>query len=369
MIGRAAALLCLGLLAPPLAAAQQADPAVEAAVAAALIEEAATLLRRSENAEDRLAAIGKAVTAYESGLAAIRRGLRGLAAQEAALAAEAESRRAETDRTLGLLMAMRLNEAPALLTHPGGPVAHERAGHLMAGLAPGLRAKAEEMRETLDRARALRARQEEARAQARDALAALQSARAAAAESLRDGAPLDPADRTSALLVRGARSLEDFAAAFAKAPAPPGTAPPAYGELPPPVVGRVTVGFGERMPDGAISSGATLEAPAYALVTAPFAATLRFAGPLEGYGSVAILEPEPGRLLILTGLARVDREAGETVMAGEPLGALGALPGSIDEFLFEASAGKEAISHETLYMEARESGVPVDPASWFAFAE
>ena len=168
------------------ARAQDAGPEVEAAVAAALIEDAAAQLRRARDADEKLAALGKAVTAYESGLAAIRSGIRRLSAQEAALRREAEGRRADTDRLLGLLMAMRLAPAPALLTHPGGPVAHERAGHIMAGIAPGLRARVEELRALLARAEEIRARQTAARDQARAVLAALQKARADAAEAMRD---------------------------------------------------------------------------------------------------------------------------------------------------------------------------------------
>lgn len=37
------------------------------------------------------------------------------------------------------------------------------------------------------------------------------------------------------------------------------------------------------------------------------------------------------------------------------------------EFLFTAASAGEANRTETLYMEVRRGGAPVDPATWFAF--
>ncbi len=104
---------------------------------------------------------------------------------------------------------------------------------------------------------------------------------------------------------------------------------------------------------------------AFAQVTAPWDATVRYAGPLIDYGQVVVLEPAPGYLLVLAGLAHVDRSAGETVLAGEKLGDLGGALPSSDEILLEEAAEGGQIRQETLYLEFRRSGQPLDPADWF----
>ena len=79
-----------------------------------------------------------------------------------------------------------------------------------------------------------------------------------------------------------------------------------------------------------------------------------------------ILEPEPGILIVLAGLSDVRRRTGETVLEGEALGALGGPPPETEEFLIAATTEVEATPPETLYMETRQRGEPVDPARWFA---
>ena len=81
---------------------------------------------------------------------------------------------------------------------------------------------------------------------------------------------------------------------------------------------------------------------------------------------MVILEPEDGVLIILSGLKSLSREAGEVVLRGESLGSLGGPPPETEEFLISAASALEATPPETLYMEVRQSGEPVDPAEWFA---
>jgi septal ring factor EnvC (AmiA/AmiB activator) len=60
---------------------------------------------------------------------------------------------------------------------------------------------------------------------------------------------------------------------------------------------------------------------------------------------------------------------GATLLAGEPIGALGGPPPAAEEFLIDASSGNASIPDKTLYIEIRRDGAPADPAGWFAFAE
>ncbi|TYO88835.1 murein hydrolase activator EnvC family protein [Oceanicella actignis] len=370
--------LAVGLaLSPPAARAEDpahapapvaAAPEIEAALAVALIEDAADALENARDEAAALKAAADAAAALESGLAAARARLRALDAAEARLARRTEAQRAQADRLFATLMAMQMTPPPALFAHPLGPVGRDRAAMLMAELTPQLARKAAELRSDVARRRALRARHEETRAAARRTLAALQRARAALAAALREdegGAPAPSADR----LRRAARDLRAFVALLA---APPDAAPPpapAYGALPPPAPGRVAGRFGQTGPDGARLEGVLLAAPPLTPVLAPFDATLRYAGEMEGYGRVAILEPQPGRLLILAGLAETEGRPGDTLPAGAPVGLTGAATGDQGQFFVEAKGGDGAISTATLYIETREDGAPVDPASWFAFAQ
>jgi septal ring factor EnvC (AmiA/AmiB activator) len=374
MMARAAGIalllaLALGGGADP---ARGQDAAVEAALAAALIETAAQRLRSAPDGEGRLAALGEAAAAFEKGLAAMRQGLRDLTRRTEALEARIAIKRADTESALGLLMGMGRTPAPAVLTHPGGPVAHLRAGHAMALVGPALRARTKALSALLDEVRAIDAAQGALQSDMRAALAQLQTARAAQTEALREDpgrqAPIDAATRAA---LRGAPdTLAGFAKLLTAAPLP---ADPAHiihpGALTLPVVGRIVQRWQDKDGDGAPLPGIRIEAPGWAQVTAPMDATIRFAGPLDGYDNVVILEPSPGRLLILAGMATLLRKAGDAVRAGEPVGQLGAASPDAPEFLIEAAAAGEAISDESLYLEVREGGESVDPSLWFAYGQ
>ena len=98
-------------------------------------------------------------------------------------------------------MGMERTPAPAVLTHPGGPAAHIRAGHAMALVGPALRARTVAMAALLDESRAIDDAQGALQADMRAALAQLQAARAAQTEALRDDpgrrAPIDKATRAA----------------------------------------------------------------------------------------------------------------------------------------------------------------------------
>jgi septal ring factor EnvC (AmiA/AmiB activator) len=138
-----------------------------------------------------------------------------------------------------------------------------------------------------------------------------------------------------------------------------------FGAAPLPVAGRIIAGFGEPDPWGRAGHGWSIEAPAFAQVTTPWDATIRYAGPLIDYGQVVVLEPEADYLVVLAGLAHVDRQAGETVLAGERLGDLGGPLPTGDEILLADTAEAGQTRQKTLYVEIRRSGKPQDPAEWF----
>ncbi|NBO21444.1 MAG: hypothetical protein EBU97_05880 [Rhodobacteraceae bacterium] len=162
------------------------------------------------------------------------------------------------------------------------------------------------------------------------------------------------------------KSLQDFAKGLV--PQDPGSPDfaQAKGRLPLPVLGTVLRRPGEADPTGSRRPGLTLAVRPRALVTAPWAATLRYRGPLLDYGNVIILEPGEGYLLVLAGLATVYGEVGEVVPAGAPLGLMGGPDGDLADILDASEDRGGARETETLYLELRQAAKPVDPTDWFA---
>jgi septal ring factor EnvC (AmiA/AmiB activator) len=85
-----------------------------------------------------------------------------------------------------------------------------------------------------------------------------------------------------------------------------------------------------------------------------------FAGTFRGYGQMLIISANGGYHVLLAGLAKIDGVVGQTVLAGEPVGRMGAGRRPQHKSVQTGSGG------ERLYIEFRRSGVPVDPAPWFA---
>lgn len=109
-----------------------------------------------------------------------------------------------------------------------------------------------------------------------------------------------------------------------------------------PVSGRTVTGFGAPGSSGALSQGLALAPRDGAQVVAPGAGRVAFAGPYRGYGRIVIIEHEGGWTSLVTGMARVDVEVGETVVGGSPLGVA-------------------APSRPLITLELRRNGTPVNP--------
>jgi septal ring factor EnvC (AmiA/AmiB activator) len=140
----------------------------------------------------------------------------------------------------------------------------------------------------------------------------------------------------------------------------------AKGSLPLPVAGRILRGYDQPDAAGIKRPGLVLATEPGALMTAPWAATLRYVGPLLDYGNVMILEPAGDTLMVLAGMDQVYGAAGDIVQAGAPLGLMGGAIPSADAILADISDGSGAARTETLYLELRMAAKPVDPTDWFA---
>jgi septal ring factor EnvC (AmiA/AmiB activator) len=365
---------CAALLALLLAGPATARTTQEVARAAAeQLERAAASLAEAKGASDRVAALTATIRAYEEGLAALRDGLRQVALRQRAIEADLDAREAEIGRLLAALQGMERAASPLLLLHPSGPLGTARAAMVLAEVTPALEREAEVLRSDLAILSELRALEEQAAASLERGLAGIREARAALSDAIADRTPL-PAPisrdggRMAALLDR-AETLQAFAeglgalpeGAFQMAPGATLDLP-----LPWPVTGTLLRGWQEEDAAGIARPGLVIATAPGALVAAPSPGTVRYAGPLLDYGNVIILEPRPGTLLVFAGLGEVYTRPGEIVTALHPLGLMRGAQPEPGASPRDAVAGGGALRPETLYVEVREAGRPIDPATWFA---
>ncbi len=106
-----------------------------------------------------------------------------------------------------------------------------------------------------------------------------------------------------------------------------------------PVVGEKVADFGQG------ERGVRFAAQPGAQVTAPIEGEVEFAGPVESYGQVVILNAGNDYRVVLTGIGRVFVDKGQTLRRHEPIGRMPNL----------------SERKVTLYMELRHGDVPVNP--------
>jgi septal ring factor EnvC (AmiA/AmiB activator) len=128
-----------------------------------------------------------------------------------------------------------------------------------------------------------------------------------------------------------------------------------------PARGRIVTHFGDPTETGGVSKGLVLETRPGAQVVAPFDGRIAFEGPFRSYGQILIIEHGGGYHTVLAGLDRVDAVVGQWLLAGEPVGVMGAVGST-------ASAATDT-GRPRLYLELRRDGQPIDPVPWFGAAE
>ncbi|MEM9797780.1 MAG: peptidoglycan DD-metalloendopeptidase family protein [Pseudomonadota bacterium] len=358
--------LLLGALLTPGAWAQSAPEAARAA--SAELERAAIALDAAGTALDRVSALTDVVRAYEDGLAALRLGLRNVTVQERTLARDLEARQDRLSRLLAVLQRMERLPSTLLLAHPSGALDTARASMLLSDGLPALEAEAAELRADLATLAALRAAQTAAATDLTAGLSGIASARLALSEAIADRTALprplaeDPA-AAEALAARVA-TLDAFAEGLSELPRV--RPAPVSGPFDLPVRGDLIRAFGAADASGTARPGIILETETQALLTATVTGTIRYAGPLLDYGNVIMQEPRPGLLLVFAGLRDVYVSSGEIATRGAALGMMGGSALETEEIRPQGRATTGALRSEALYVEVREAGRPVDPATWFA---
>lgn len=124
----------------------------------------------------------------------------------------------------------------------------------------------------------------------------------------------------------------------------------AQGRLTLPARGEIVKDFGANDGFGAPSKGISIRTRPDAQVVAPYDGQVAFAGPFRGYGQILIIEHSEGYHTLLAGLTRIDAVAGQWVLAGEPVGAM----------------GRRESDDPELYVELRRNGRPINPLPWLA---
>ena len=109
-----------------------------------------------------------------------------------------------------------------------------------------------------------------------------------------------------------------------------------------PVAGTVLRAWGARTDSGQ-AQGISYGTPVGARVVSPCGGRIAFAGPFRSFGQLLIIDCGGGFHAVLAGLERLDAAVGHPVLAGEPVGVMGA-------------------NRPLLYVELRRGGQAVDPA-------
>jgi len=367
-------ILAIFLLATPIFAT--GDPATLARNAAEKLDAAHLALSQATRASDRVAALSQTIRAFENGLDALRDGLRRASLRETAIKREFDAQSDKVSQFLGVLLSIQSSAGPLTLLHPTGPLGTARSGMIVSEITPAIQKQADALRTSLEEVALLRALQESAADTLKQGLIGVQKARTELSQAISNRTALpqrfltDPAQLQT--LIDSAETLDGFASGLSgvalagPTPVPIRDFRAARGSLQLPVSGTLLREFSEADAAGVTRPGLLLATRAQALVTAPWPATLRYSGPLLDYGNVIILEPDAGVLLVLAGLEQVYGVTGQVLDANEAIGLMGGDTPDPDGFFADAGTTAGSATTETLYIELRVGGKPVDPAPWFA---
>lgn len=324
-------------------------------------------LVRAAEARDRLE---REVERSQTRLQRLRR-------QERDMTAKLLSDRKAMEDLVVALIAVERDRPPALAVTPDNAAEAARTAILMDTVAPALEARSRsvaaslaELRETrqsiLMENTAFREATEQL-AEARRTVGALIAERQKRERELRREAGVER--EAVAAIARRAADLRDLITRLGiELPQLGGSDGPAFargfaqarGRLLRPVAGDLSLRFGARTPEGGRSDGIAFATRPGSQVLAPFDGRVEFAGPFRSFGQVVILNVGDGNHLVLAGLGTVFAEAGQEVLAGEPVGEAGEVPLAAPNEQQDDTSAPGA----RLYLEVRLNGEPVDPEDW-----
>jgi septal ring factor EnvC (AmiA/AmiB activator) len=293
---------------------------------------------------------------------------------------------------LAVLQRMGREPPPALIVRPNDATAAARSAMLLSAVVPAIRTEAARLSKDLLKLRDLRQKAAEERLKVAAAAGALDKDRNMLAELLAQrrmsaaqaGVQLKDTQERIRTLAGQAGDLRALIASLnedTKSPAMRGSAPVVTnqivsaggarsnsldglrGLLTLPVNGELVSSFGASDDMGGRLAGIHLETRPGSQVTSPCDGKIMFAGPFRGYGQMLIIAANGGYHVLLAGLTNIDGVVGQVVLAGEPVGRMGA---GRPRQPAHKGISRVGSGGERLYIEFRRNGVPVDPAPWFA---
>lgn len=336
--------------------------------------------------------------------------LKELADKEKAVKASLYSRRGVLAEVLAALQRMGRNPPPALLVTPDDALSSVRSAILLGAVVPGIRGETEKLAADLESLTDLKvaiasekeryvvtmasALDEEGRMnklivandqQSRKSREELESENKRAAELATRATSLEnlitsmERDIASAREAAAAAKAEDLkrqnlsAAEIEKARQAAASGLPDKNRIAPayafstlnakldlPVAGNVMRFFGDDDGTGHAAQGLTVAAGPGLVVTAPADGWVMFAGPFRSYGQMVIINMGENYHIVLSGMDMVTARQGQFVVAGEPIGQMGA------KRIASAAGLNLETDRPTLYIEFRKDGKPVDSRPWWS---
>lgn len=381
------------------------------------ILEAMTLTdERLEELADEIATVRKDTTAITAALvqtakterklaediSEIEERLAGLEDQETKIKRSLHARRGVLAEVLGALQRMGLNPPPAILVKPEDALSSVRSAIVLGAVVPELRGETEilisDLRELASLRMSIDGEKERLLATLRDQAAEKQRLALLQEEKqrlLRESQSTAEAERRKAEeLAARAGSLKELIAALegeitavrqaaeearraeeerarreAEAAGKPipeqnrlvGGMPfdSLLKKVSLPVPGAIVRRFGDGDGVGGHMLGDTVQTQSGSIVTAPADGSVLYAGPFRSYGQLLILDAGDGYHVVLAGLGRTSVSLGQSVVAGEPVGAMG------EARLASMMAFGSTNTNPELYVEFRKDGKPVDPSPWW----
>ncbi|CAN5324734.1 murein hydrolase activator EnvC [soil metagenome] len=261
--------------------------------------------------------------------------------RESALVAELGRDRGQLSRLLSALQLFRRDPPPALLVSPGDARDAVRAAILIRAMTPELQGRAEGYARQARAVSALRREAAAASEQLFTAESLVADRKGELERMIVEKTQLERAYAQEAMT----GDQEQLGALTDGLAAKPATGPLV---LTAPTPGLMTHRFGEVMPLGGRANGLTIRTEKGHAIASPAAATVEYAGPLNGWGVVLILRAQGAYHLVLAGLDQISVAPGQSVAAGATVGRM-------------AEHGSSA---PELYFEVREDGASVDPERW-----
>ncbi len=356
----------LAVLEAELAAAKEAQ--------AALVRRMVEAIRAQEEASAKLVELASKARSQEEALNKTQARLDKLQTDNAKALLALAQKRESLSKLLAGLQRLEQNPPPALVVSPGDVLTALRGAMMFGAVIPDLRHDMEDLKQALADVETIRQALQDEKQRSADALAALEKTRGdmalivnerqQAAEEV--AASLSTEKARSDSLADQAKTLQDLVAVVerekaetarrqqveaeararaeaerlareeaarlaaaeeaARAAKPPMVFAKALGQLDYPVEGKVWKGFGVDNGLDGRTAGIFLTAQPRAQVLSPVDGTIAFAGNFHSYDQVVIINPGDGYLVLLAGMHDITAAQGQTVRAGEPVGAMGDRP-------------------------------------------